>query len=73
MQDGAKPYTANVVHDYLDETFGHRVICRCFPWCHNRGDIWPLCSSEITACDFFSVRLFEKEAVHEETDQINGT
>jgi hypothetical protein len=38
MQDEARSYTANVIFDFLYETFGPRVIYH-YPGCHNCGQV----------------------------------
>ena len=41
MQDGARPHTANVVLDFLYETFNLPVTSRRFPERHEGGKLWP--------------------------------
>ena len=53
MQDGASPHTANVVLDFLYETFNLRVMSHRFPERHEGGKLWPLHSPDINPCDFF--------------------
>ena len=53
MQDGAHPHTANVVLDFLYETFNLRVMSHWFPECHEGGKLWPPHSPDIYPCDFF--------------------
>ena len=51
MQDGACLCTANVVLDFLYETFNLRVMSHRFPECHEGGKLWPPRSPD--PCDFF--------------------
>ena len=53
MQDGARPYTANVVLDFLYETLNLRVMSYRFPERHEGGKLWPPHSPDINPCDFF--------------------
>ena len=53
MQDGAHLHTANVVLDFLYETFNLRVMSHWFPECHEGGKLWPPHSLDIYPCDFF--------------------
>ena len=67
MQDGASPHTANVVLDFLYETFNLRVMSHRFPERHEGGKLWPLHSPDINPCDFFlwgflKEKVFQKEA-----------
>ena len=39
MQDGARPHTANVVLDFLYETFNFRVMSHRFPERHEGGKL----------------------------------
>ena len=48
MEDGARPHTANVVLDFLYETFNLR-----FSECHEGGKLWLPHSPDINPCDFF--------------------
>jgi len=53
IQDGAHPHTANVVPDFLYETFNLRVMSHRFPERHEGGKLWPPHSPDINPCDFF--------------------
>ena len=53
MQDGAHPHTANVVLDFLYETFNLHVMSHRFPERHEGGKLWLLHSPDINPCDFF--------------------
>lgn len=53
MQDGARPHTANVVLDYLNEFFGNRIISNRYPERFNSGFNWPPRSPDLNPCDFF--------------------
>ena len=46
-QDGAPPHYANLVRDWLEETFQGRVISRGFE------DFWPPYSPDLNPCDFY--------------------
>ena len=53
MQDGAHPHIANVVLDFLYETFNLRVMSHQFPERHEGGKLWPPHSPDIKPCNFF--------------------
>ena len=53
MQDGARPHTANVVLDFLYETFNLRVMSHRFPERREGGKLWPPHSPDINPCYFF--------------------
>ena len=53
IQDGARPHTANVVLDFLYETFNLRVMSHRFPERHEGGKFWPPHSPDINPCNFF--------------------
>ena len=50
MQDGATTHTANIVMDFLYETFGDRVLSRRYPDCRVN---WSAHSPDLNPCDFF--------------------
>ena len=47
FQDGAPPYYAVVVRNWLEEKFGDRVISRGF------DNFWPPYSPDLNPCDFY--------------------
>ena len=53
MQDGARPHTANVVLDFLYETFNLRVMSHQFPERIEGCKLWPPHSPDSNPCDFF--------------------
>ena len=53
MQDGARPHTANVVLDFLHETFNANVISNRFPNRFACGQNWAPNSSDLNPCDYF--------------------
>ena len=53
MQDGATPHTANIVMDFLYETFGDRILSRRYPDCKDCGVNWPAHSPDLNPCDYF--------------------
>jgi hypothetical protein len=63
MEDGAHPHTANVVLDFLYETFNLRVMSHRFPERHEGGKFWPPHSPDINPCDFLLWGIIERESV----------
>ena len=63
MQDGARPYTANVLLDFLYETFNLRVMSHRFPERHEGGKLWPLQSPDINPMRFLFMGILERESV----------
>jgi hypothetical protein len=53
MQDGARPHTANVVLDFLHDTFNSHVTSNRFPHCFACGQNWPPNSPYLCPCDYF--------------------
>ena len=57
MQDGAPCHRTNVVRNRLREVFGNRIIGL------GHAVEWPPSSPDLTPCDFFFLRLFEKQSL----------
>lgn len=53
MQDGARPHTAHIVLDFLEEIFDERVISNLYPERYRKGFSWPAYSPDLNPCDFF--------------------
>jgi hypothetical protein len=62
MQDGARPHTANVVLDFLHDTFDLHVISNRFPDRFACGQNWPPNSPDLNTCNYF-LRRFLKENI----------
>ena len=63
MQDGAHPHTANVLLDFLYETFNLHVMSHRFPERHECGKLWPPDSSDINPMRFLFMGIAERESV----------
>jgi hypothetical protein len=68
MQDGARPYTADVVLDFLRDTFNSHVISNQFPDHFTCGENCPLNSRDLNPCDYF-IWAFLKEKIFPEKPQ----
>ena len=53
LQTGSRLHTANVVLDFLYETFNLGVMSLRFPERHEGGKLWPTHSPDSNSCDFF--------------------
>jgi hypothetical protein len=53
MQDGVRPHTANVVLDFLHDTFDSRLISNRFPDRFAYGQNWPPNSPDLNPRDCF--------------------
>jgi hypothetical protein len=62
MQDGARPYTENVVLEFLHDTFDSRVISNRFPDRFICGQNLTPNSSDLNPCDY-SLLGFLKEMI----------
>ncbi|KDR14426.1 hypothetical protein L798_11743 [Zootermopsis nevadensis] len=70
MQDGARPHTANMVLDFLHETFDLRVISHRFPERHEGGKMWPPHSPDINLCDFFMWGFFKEKVYQRRPENV---
>jgi hypothetical protein len=53
MQDGARLYTANIVLDFLHDTFDSHVISNRFSDRFACGQNWPPNNPDLNSCDYF--------------------
>jgi hypothetical protein len=61
MQDEARPRTANIVHDLLNETLGDGVISHRFLQYHKCGHVWPRQCPDINICYYFQWGFIKEE------------
>jgi hypothetical protein len=52
MQDGVRPHTANVVLDFLHDSFDSRVTSNQFTDHFACGHNWPMNSPDLNPCDY---------------------
>ena len=51
---GATAHTSNILIDYLNETFGDKVVSRRYLEVKNCGQSWPTHSPDLNPYDYFS-------------------
>jgi len=69
IQDAARPHAANVVLDFLYETFNLRVISHRFPELHDVGKLWPPHSPDMR---FLFMGILERESVSKEARKCSA-
>jgi hypothetical protein len=60
MQDGARLHTANVLLDFLHDTFNSRAISNQLPDRFAHGQNWPQKSPDLNPCDCYLWRFLEE-------------
>jgi hypothetical protein len=70
LQDGARPHTANVVLDFLYETFNFRVMSHRFPECHEGGKLWLPHSPDTNPCDFFLWGFLKEKVLQRRPENV---
>jgi hypothetical protein len=70
MLDGARMHTANVVLDFLLDTFDSCVISNRFPDRFAYEKNWPLNSPDLNQCDFFLLGLLKDKIFPKKSQTI---
>jgi hypothetical protein len=70
MLHGARPYTPNVVLDFLHDTFNLHVISNRFPERFEFGQNWPRNNPDLNPCDYFLWGFLEENIFSKKTQTI---